>query len=41
MKVKYPLAMQIIRHVIQLVAFFVFPELFIIVLNALGNVVTA
>lgn len=41
MKVKYSLAMQIIRHVIQLVAFFAFPELFITVLNALGNVVTA
>ncbi len=26
MKVKYPLAMQIIRHVIQLVAFLYFPN---------------
>lgn len=41
MKSKHFSAIQLIRHVIQLVAFLLFPELFITVLHALGNVVTA
>lgn len=41
MKSKRSLAIQIIRHSIQLLAFILFPELFITVLHAVGDVVTA
>lgn len=41
MKSNHPSAVQIIRHIVQLVAFLLFPELFITVLQALGDVVTA
>ncbi|HIX30458.1 MAG TPA: FMN-binding protein [Candidatus Blautia stercoravium] len=41
MKSKHPSVIQIIRHVVQFVAFLLFPELFITVIHALGNVVTA
>lgn len=41
MKSKQSLAIQIIRHSVQLLAFILFPELFITVLHALGDVITA
>lgn len=41
MKSKHRLVIQIIRHAIQLASFVLFPELFITVLHALGEVVTA
>lgn len=41
MKSKHPSFIQIIRHIVQLIAFLLFPDLFITVLHALGNVVTA
>lgn len=41
MKPQYPSLTQIIRHIVQLAAFLLFPELFITVLHALGDVVTA
>lgn len=41
MKVKRHSVIQIIRHVIQFVAFLLFPELFITVLHALGDLVKA
>lgn len=41
MKPKHPSLTQIIRHIVQLAAFLLFPELFITVLHALGDVVTA
>lgn len=41
MKTKYPSLTQIIRHIVQLAAFLLFPELFITVLHALSDVVTA
>lgn len=41
MKARHYSATQILRHVVQLVAFFLFPELFITVLHALGDVVVA
>lgn len=41
MKSNYSSAMQIVRHIVQLIAFLLFPELFITVLHAVGDVVTA
>lgn len=41
MKTKHRSVIRIIRHFVQLVAFLLFPELFITVLHALGDVVTA
>ena len=41
MKPKYPSMTQIIRHIVQIATFLLFPELFITVLHALGDVVTA
>lgn len=41
MKLKHPSVIQIIRHVVQFIIFLLFPELFITVFHALGNVVTA
>lgn len=41
MKAKHRSWVQIVRHIVQLVAFLLFPELFITVLHALGDVVTA
>lgn len=41
MKSKHHSVIQIIRHVVQLAAFLLFPELFITVLHALGDVITA
>lgn len=41
MKPKHPSLTQIVRHIVQLAAFLLLPELFITVLYALGDVVTA
>ena len=41
MKWKHRGAIQIIRHMVQLAAFILFPELFITVLQALGDVIAA
>lgn len=41
MNPKRPQAIQILRHAIQLIAFLLFPQLFVTVLHALGRVVTA
>lgn len=41
MKLKHLSSIQIIRHIVQLGAFLLFPELFITVLHAMGEVVSA
>ncbi len=41
MKTNHGSAIQILRHLVQLIAFLLFPELFVTALHALGNVVTA
>lgn len=41
MKSNHPSVIQVVRHMVQLVAFLLFPELFVTALHALGNVVTA